>query len=202
MAHGILQLVANSDSAESYYLSDDPQITLFKTVYRRTTNFTKIEKDISFNKRLDFGVESQCKIRKFGDLLSNLYLVVNLPDIDAQYIYQNRADVQTLLASYDIIWDFGSEDPTQVISSSDLTQITTLVNDQITSLTNTLNTNTTIFTDVMTNLNPSILTSPITDNPTNYDNYAMSYLMIYDPYIIEYRYVEAVIADNASKYSI
>lgn len=199
MAHGLLQLVANNNSVEDLYLTNNPDISLFKTVYRRTTNFSKIEKDISFNKRLDFGVESQCKIRRFGDLLTNIYLVVDLPGIDSQTIYQTRSDVQTLLASYNIIWNFGSEDPDQVISSSDLAQIIILVNNQITTLTSIINQNTIIFTDVMTNLNPNVLSPPVTNSPNNYITYAMSYLEQYDSYIIEYRYMEAVIADIDSQ---
>lgn len=38
MTGGILQLVATG--IESLYLSDNAQITMFKTVYRRHTNFS------------------------------------------------------------------------------------------------------------------------------------------------------------------
>ena len=80
MTGGILQLVAYG--AEDIFISGDPQITFFKTVYRRYTNFSRAEYDLSFNTKLDFGKEAVCHIRKVGDLLHRLFLTIQLPDID------------------------------------------------------------------------------------------------------------------------
>ncbi len=60
MTGGLLDLIAKGH--EDIYLSDDPNITFFKMVYRRHTNFSKDELDLNFNNKLTFGKEGYCKI--------------------------------------------------------------------------------------------------------------------------------------------
>ncbi len=83
MAGGVLQLVTKG--VENVFLNEDPQITFFKTIYRRHTNFSRAEYDLNFTNGLNFGSESVCHIKKYGDFLHRLYLVLNLPKIDLIY---------------------------------------------------------------------------------------------------------------------
>ena len=69
MTGGILQIVARS--AEDIYLTKDPTITLFKTVYRRHTNFSHEEKKLQFASKVGFDKKCICPIKKLGDLLHN-----------------------------------------------------------------------------------------------------------------------------------
>ena len=81
MAGGLMQLVAYG--AQDVYLTGNPQITFFKVVYRRHTNFAMetIEETMSGN--IDFGRKSTITIIRNGDLCTNLYLKVILPALAA-----------------------------------------------------------------------------------------------------------------------
>jgi hypothetical protein len=78
---GLLQLVATG--RQDIYLSGNPQTTFFKQVYRRYTNFSLETQRIPFDTAIDFGKLHTLSVPRNGDLLSQLYLEVNLPYIDA-----------------------------------------------------------------------------------------------------------------------
>lgn len=79
MTGGIIQLVAHG--VENLYLTDDPQITFFKLVYRRHTNFSVESIAQYFNIAADFSNRVSCTIAKNGDLINKIYLVLTLPNI-------------------------------------------------------------------------------------------------------------------------
>ena len=72
-----MQLVAYG--AQDVYLTGNPQITFFKVVYRRHTNFSVEAIEQTFNGSADFGRTVTATISRNGDLLSNTYLNVTLP---------------------------------------------------------------------------------------------------------------------------
>lgn len=76
MGGGLMQLVAYG--AQDVYLTGNPQITFFKVVYRRHTNFAMecIEQTLTGNP--DFGRRSQVTIIRNGDLATRCYLKVIL----------------------------------------------------------------------------------------------------------------------------
>jgi hypothetical protein len=77
MGGGLMQLVAYG--AQDIYLSGNPQITFFKVVYRRHTNFSMEAIDQTFNGSADFGKKVTCTISRNGDLISRVYVQVSLP---------------------------------------------------------------------------------------------------------------------------
>ena len=80
MGGGLMQLVAYG--AQDVYLTGDPQITFFKVVYRRHTNFSMESIAQTFNGTPDFGRKVSATIARNGDLIHKCYLQVTLPDID------------------------------------------------------------------------------------------------------------------------
>ena len=76
---GLLQLVATG--RQDIYLSGNPQTTFFKQVYRRYTNFSIETQRIPFDTAFDFGRLLTVKVPRTGDLLSQLYLQINLPQM-------------------------------------------------------------------------------------------------------------------------
>ena len=67
MGGGLMQLVAYG--AQDIYLTGNPQITFFKVVYRRHTNFSMESIEQTFNGSADFGKRVSCtisSISKFG----------------------------------------------------------------------------------------------------------------------------------------
>ena len=81
MGGGLMQLVAYG--AQDIYLTGNPQITFFKVVYRRHTNFSMESIEQTFNGSADFGKRVTCTISRNGDLLSRVYLQVTIPKVDA-----------------------------------------------------------------------------------------------------------------------
>jgi hypothetical protein len=76
MGGGLMQLVAYG--AQDIYLTGNPQITFFKVVYRRHTNFACEAIEQTFNGTASFGSKVVCTISRNGDLVSNMYLEVDL----------------------------------------------------------------------------------------------------------------------------
>ena len=74
-----MQLVAMG--AQDIYLTGNPQITFFKVVYRRHTNFSMESIEQTFNGTPDFGRKVVCTISRNGDLIHRVYLQVELPGV-------------------------------------------------------------------------------------------------------------------------
>jgi hypothetical protein len=86
-----MQLVAYG--AQDVYLSGNPQITFFKVVYRRHTNFAVEPIPQTWNGSADFGRTVTCNISRNGDLITNMYLCVELAPTQANNVswgYVNR----------------------------------------------------------------------------------------------------------------
>lgn len=79
MAGGLMQLVAYG--AQDVYLSSNPQITMFKVVYRRHTNFAIESIENTFNGQADFGKRVTATISRNGDLVTRVYLQVDIPTV-------------------------------------------------------------------------------------------------------------------------
>ncbi|PNH01290.1 Major capsid protein [Tetrabaena socialis] len=79
MGGGLMQLVAYG--AQDIYLTGNPQITFFKVVYRRHTNFAMESIEQVFNGSGDFNKKVTCTISRNGDLIHRTYLQVQLPDV-------------------------------------------------------------------------------------------------------------------------
>lgn len=76
---GLLQLVAMGK--QDIFLTGNPQITWFKMVYRRYTNFAIESQTMFFDGDPDFGKRLSCLVPRRGDLLGPLVLEVTLPAI-------------------------------------------------------------------------------------------------------------------------
>ena len=81
MGGGLMQLVAYG--AQDVYLTGNPQITFFKVVYRRHTNFSMecIEQPLDSAR---FGGRHTVQVLRNGDLAGRMYLKTTLPALAAQ----------------------------------------------------------------------------------------------------------------------
>jgi hypothetical protein len=88
MGGGLLQLVAYG--AQDVYLTGNPQITFFKVVYRRHTNFAIEAIQQTFNGNPIYGSTVNCQISRNGDLINRMYLQVDVEKraqgIDMSYV--------------------------------------------------------------------------------------------------------------------
>jgi len=83
MGGGLLQLVAYG--AQDVYLTGNPQITFFKVVYRRHTNFAIEAIAQTFNGSPGYGNRVTCQISRNGDLVHRMYLSLLMPDDGSIY---------------------------------------------------------------------------------------------------------------------
>ena len=72
-----MQLVAYG--AQDIYLTGNPQITFFKIVYRRHTNFSMESIEQTFNGTAGFGKKVSVTVSRNGDLITKCYLQATLP---------------------------------------------------------------------------------------------------------------------------
>ena len=75
MGGGLMQLVAYG--AQDIYLTGNPQITFFKVVYRRHTNFSMESIEQTFNGTAKPCSRVSCTISRNGDLIHKMYLRIS-----------------------------------------------------------------------------------------------------------------------------
>lgn len=102
MPGAIAQLVGYG--AQDVYLTGNPQITFFKSVFRRYTNFATESIQQTFDGTVDFGKLPTVTIARNGDLLGAVWVEVTLPDLLTYDITPtpaegNTSNVQTLTAN-------------------------------------------------------------------------------------------------------
>src|SRR5580765_2421856 len=79
MAGGLIQLVAYG--VQDLYLTGDPQITYFKILYRRHSNFSVESIVQNFSSPANFGETVSCTLSRAGDLIGETFLYVEIPAI-------------------------------------------------------------------------------------------------------------------------
>ena len=82
---GLLELVANG--IQDIYLISNPQITFFKTIYKRHTNFSMEAYQLSYDARPTYGAKTTFNITRYADLIYTMLLEIDLPKIYSQYTY-------------------------------------------------------------------------------------------------------------------
>lgn len=77
MSGGLTQLVAYG--AQDMFLTGQPQITFFRVIYKRHTNFAVESMENTFIGSAGFGKKAQIEIVRNGDLITKTYLKVVIP---------------------------------------------------------------------------------------------------------------------------
>ena len=68
--------------AQDSYLTGKSQITFFRVVYRRHTNFAMESIVQTANGQMDFSKRTSINLSRNGDLITNAWLQVTLPALD------------------------------------------------------------------------------------------------------------------------
>ena len=79
MGGGLMQLV--SYGAQDVYISGNPQITFWKILYKRHTNFAMESIEVTFNGQADFNKRVTAIINRNADLMYKTYVQVVLPQV-------------------------------------------------------------------------------------------------------------------------
>lgn len=85
MGGGLIQLIAVG--VQDIYLIGNPQITFFKTIFKKHTNFSIESMQQSVDGRTDFGQQIQCTIQRKGDLLKDIIIDILLPVLPIGYYW-------------------------------------------------------------------------------------------------------------------
>jgi len=92
MGGGLLQLVAYG--AQDAYLSGNPQITFWKSMFKRHTNFAMEPFRVNFNGQAAWGTKHSAVLGRHADLLYSTYLEVVLPStIDGASLPSGKTNV-------------------------------------------------------------------------------------------------------------
>ena len=100
MGAGLIQLVATG--VADLYLTGDPQITWFKIMYRRYTEFAMADHPIRINADLQLGTTHLIKIPPIADKLNRVTLVVDIPNPVLRMIEPSVQAITDIVGEYDI----------------------------------------------------------------------------------------------------
>ena len=75
MTGGVIQLIAKGK--EDICLTGNPQISFFKSIHRRYTNYAIENRILVFDGKIDFDNIISCDISKYGDLLHKMFLAID-----------------------------------------------------------------------------------------------------------------------------
>lgn len=87
MSGGLIQIA--SYGIHDVFLIGNPQITFFKTVYRKHTHFSMEYLEEQFVGVPNFGNYLSCNISKAGDLLHKIYLKIEIPQVAISKLYSS-----------------------------------------------------------------------------------------------------------------
>ncbi len=88
MTGGLIELISIGE--QDRYIINKPEITFFKTVYRRHTNFAIETREEFFSGTPKFGQKTQCILKKDGDLLHKLCVKIKLPSLNMNMGHQGK----------------------------------------------------------------------------------------------------------------
>jgi len=89
---GLIQIV--SIGPQDIFLTANAQITFFRVVYRRHTNFSVESIEQYFNSATNFGKKGTAEVSRNGDLISQILLKVVLPEVKYSGDFVKFAHVQ------------------------------------------------------------------------------------------------------------
>jgi hypothetical protein len=100
MGLGLLQLTAIGK--ENDYFIKSPDITFFKIAYKRYTNYSIEQTPQYFKSTPDFGRKCSIIINKNADMLSSIYIYVELPEINptSSYLFKWSNKIGLVLINY------------------------------------------------------------------------------------------------------
>ena len=106
MGGGLLQLVAYG--AQDAYISGNPQITFWKGLYKRHTNFAMEPFRINFNGEPAWGTRQTAIINRYADLLFSTYIQLELPTFDNSGVPDQAA-----------LWNHGAANTAPILEGTD-----------------------------------------------------------------------------------
>lgn len=105
-----------SKGIEDIYIISDAQITFFKMVYKRPTNFSMYDKFILPNSSGDFSTQMLVNFESSGDLLHKIWLVAEIPKINVRKRKSTFSHISSILSSVGINWNYSPQNSDAIAS--------------------------------------------------------------------------------------
>lgn len=123
MPGGLIEIATYG--SQDLFLTGTPEITFFKVIYRRNTNFSSESVRIQFDDPVDFGNSCVVKIPQVGDLMYKTYLEAILPEINLlrqtlptdNQVADTKSALEDATNNYDIITSFMTINQTAYVSA-------------------------------------------------------------------------------------
>jgi hypothetical protein len=116
MGGSLLQLAARG--VHDLYLNADPQITMFKIIYRRYVNFSIFDEILTSKMGGNFSSKMMFDIERKADLLHKMYFVVDLPDISIKKYAPTFQYITNVLKSYGVEWNYSPNNDDAIVTLS------------------------------------------------------------------------------------
>ena len=87
MPGGLIQLI--STGFIDNFIIESPEITYFKSVFYRHTNFSIDTYEDTFTNSNSFGTISECRLKDYGDMISDIMIKIELPSLNNSYFHIN-----------------------------------------------------------------------------------------------------------------
>lgn len=125
-----------TSSADNIFISSNPEITFFKSVYRRYSNFATDVINIEFDSNISYSSFSEIVIPKRGDLLSKLYLEITLPECYFEKKNLNEIDIENYKNTMLLFQNFFTINIKKINDYINIVQQTELINHWIEEINN------------------------------------------------------------------
>ena len=94
MGGGLIQL--SSVGSHNIFISENPQVTFFKSVYKQHTKFSIDTIPLDFNDDPEYGKNARARINRSGDLLHQVILEITFPSITSNGTINEQGDPNTI----------------------------------------------------------------------------------------------------------
>ena len=99
MPAGLIKIITYG--AQDLFLTGSPDITFFKLVYMRYTNFSTESYEVPFDDGVGFGRQSNLVLLPLGDLVHKMYLKIKIPEVKFTRLVRNQ-DIILAKQKFDI----------------------------------------------------------------------------------------------------
>jgi hypothetical protein len=102
MSNGAILQLESKNEFDDYLFTDDIKMSEFKNNYKKITNFSEVPYSFYPTGSVSWGDRMVFKINKVGDLMSNMYVAIELPEINVTQIIGKTEDIVT--SNYRVKW--------------------------------------------------------------------------------------------------
>ena len=196
MKGGIIQLLSNQGVSDKY-ISANANITFFKNIYRRHTNFSKGDIFLKPKSKLDFGKKGTFKINRLGDLINSLILKIELPEIEIKYRNITYTELNEYLQEVNIMDLYDNSN--KYVTDIDINNTINVLIDEVKYLLDLNLVYETIINEINI-INNKYFEDDKNRDTSDYDNYLLNYLVDkYDTNNIQLKFINAMIQDSNYK---